>query len=142
MLDASALATTTGLVWKPDHSTASDTRCVYDPAAPAGATPSAAAPSAAGSIKPSGPDFVAVDVTRFTGDPAAELDVLAEVCEAGSRAPAPDGAGFVCRFLGGSVYAAVARNGRAITIAASAVPQGTTAARLVVAFTQQLGSLR
>lgn len=138
MLDTAALAGTTGLSWTADRTTASDTRCVYDPTT----APASAPPSAPASIKPAGPDFVAVDVTRFTGDPAAELDVLAEVCETGSRAPAPDGAGFVCRFLGGSVYAAVARNGRAITIAASAVPAGTSAARLVVAFSQQLGSLK
>jgi hypothetical protein len=47
----------------------------------------------------------------------------------------------VCRFQGGTVFAAVVRGGQLVTLAVSAVPPGTTAARLVVAFDQQLAAL-
>ncbi|MFC4946473.1 hypothetical protein [Pseudonocardia sp. GCM10023141] len=140
MLDTAALAVTTGVAWTADPSTASDTRCVYDPAA--APAPTVAASPAGGSGVLPGPDFVAVDVTRFTGDPAAELDTIAEVCETGSRAPGPGNDGFVCRLAGGSVYAGVVRDNRAVTVSASAVPAGTTAARLVVGIGQQLGILK
>ena len=50
-------------------------------------------------------------------------------------------AGFVCRFQGGAVYAAAVRDAQLVTLAASAVPPGTSAARLVVAFDQQLAAL-
>lgn len=130
LLDTDALATATGLSWAPDPSTASDTRCVYDPAGLA--------------RPPDGPVFVAVDVTADP-DPVAALDTVAALCEDGSRAPAggPEGraAGFVCRFQGDSVYGAVAHEGSLVTLAASAVPPGTTAARLVVAFDQQVAAL-
>ena len=130
------------MTWTPDRTTASDTRCVYDPARdPAAAT--------------GGADFVAVDVAPSgtddpagpsgTDDPAGELDTLAQVCDDGSRAAAGPGdagvAGFVCRFRSGSVFAAAARGGQVVTVAASAVPSGTTAAQLVVAFTEQLDLL-
>ncbi|MCY7343820.1 MAG: hypothetical protein LH603_18810 [Pseudonocardia sp.] len=133
LLDAAALAAATGMTWTPDRTTASDTRCVYDPARdPAAAT--------------GGADFVAVDVAPSgTDDPAGELDTLAQVCDDGSRAAAGPGdagvAGFVCRFRSGSVFAAAARGGQVVTVAASAVPSGTTAAQLVVAFTEQLDLL-
>lgn len=130
LLDTAAFAAATGLTWTPDASTASDTRCVYDPA---------------GSPRPpEGPAFVAVDVATDP-DPVAALDTVAALCEDGSRAPVggPDeaGTGFVCRFQGGSVFAAAAHDGRLVTLAASAVPPGTTAARLVVAFDQQVAAL-
>jgi hypothetical protein len=125
------LAAATGLTWEPDASTASDTRCVYDPSG----TPR----------PPDGPAFLAVDVASGP-NPAAELDTVAAVCEDGSRVPVggqgtPTVAGFVCRFQGGNVFAAVVHDGRLVTLAASAVPPGTTAAHLVVAFDQQVAAL-
>ncbi|MGI9003102.1 MAG: hypothetical protein ACR2GH_15835 [Pseudonocardia sp.] len=123
VLDTAALAATTGLTWTPDETTATDARCVYDPDG-----------------DPTGIDFVAVDIAPSRGADT-ELDTLAGLCEDGSRAPvAADGSGFVCRFQGGSVFAALVRGGQVVTVAASAVPPGTTAARLVVAFTQQLSA--
>jgi hypothetical protein len=130
MLDTVALAQATGLTWSPDARTASDTRCVYDPSG----TPR----------PPEGPAFLAVDVAPAP-DPAGALDTVAALCEDGSRAPAggSDGnaAGFVCRFQGGNVFAAMAHEGRLVTLAASAVPPGTTAAQLVVALDQQVAAL-
>ena len=127
LLDTGALATATGLTWTPDASTASDTRCVYDPS---GTT-----------RPPEGPAFVAVEVTPAADpNPATALDAVAALCEDGSRVPAGQ-AGFVCRFDGDSVFAAAVRNGQVVTLAASAVPAGTTAARLVVAFDQQIAAL-
>jgi hypothetical protein len=127
LLDPGALTTVTGLAWTPDQSTASDTRCVYDvgPPAPAGE-----------------PAFLAVEVSpATTDDPQAELDTVAAACADGSRAPlSAAGTGFVCRFRGGSVFAATARSGQLVTVSASAVPDGTTAARLVLALQQQLDS--
>lgn len=118
------MATATGIAWTPDASTASDTRCVYDAAGAANT------------------EFVTVEITQ-TGqpDPAKELDTVAALCDSGSRAPVGE-AGFVCRYQAGSVYAAAVHDDRLVTIAASAVPQGTTGARLVVALTQQLAALR
>jgi len=123
LLDTAALATATGLTWTPDSSTASDTRCVYDPSA--------------GRRPADGPAFLSVDVTQ---DPPTALDTVAELCEDGSRAPVST-AGFVCRYQGGSVFAALIRDGRLVTLSASAVPAGTTAAQLVVAFDQQVATL-
>jgi hypothetical protein len=125
LLDTGALATATGLTWAPDPSTASDTRCVYDPAV---------------EQRPAdGPTFLAVDVAPAP-DPVTTLDAVAELCEDGSRVSAGD-RGFVCRFQGDNVFAAVVRGGQVVTLATSAVPPGTTAARLVVAFDQQLAAL-
>jgi hypothetical protein len=122
LLDTPTLANATGLSWTPDASTASDTRCVYDPS---------------GAPRPAeGPAFVSVDVT----EPPTALDTVAELCEDGSRAPVGS-AGFVCRYQGGNVFAALVRNGRLVTLSASAVPTGTTAAQLVVAFDQQVAKL-
>ena len=122
LLDPGALATVTGLAWTPDQSTASDTRCVYDP------------------VPPAGPAFLAVEIVpATTDDPQTELDTAAAACADGSRAPlAAEGTGFVCRFRGGSVFAAQVRAGQLVTVSASAVPDGTTAARLVLALQQQL----
>jgi hypothetical protein len=127
LLDTGALAAATGLTWTPDASTASDTRCVYDPS---------------GSPRPpEGPAFVAVEVAPGADpNPATVLDAVAALCEDGSRVPAGQ-AGFVCRFDGDSVFAAAVRDGQVVTLAASAVPAGTTAARLVVAFDQQITAL-
>jgi hypothetical protein len=135
LLDTAALAATTGLTWTPDATTASDTRCVYDPTTTG--------------VPAEGPAFVSVDVAPVQGpdtgaalDPAAALDTVAEVCTDGSRAPVTAGqGGFVCRFQGGSVFAALVRGDRMVTLAASAVPPGTTAAQLVIAFDQQLTAL-
>ena len=94
----------------------------------------------AGNPRPAG--FLAVDITASDDDAATELDSIAELCESGSRADmkVADG-GFVCRFDGDGVYAALVRGGRVVTVASSAVPPGTTAARLAVAFTQQLTAI-
>jgi hypothetical protein len=130
VLDTGALAVATGLDWTPDASTASDTRCVYDPSG-----------SARETTPQEDPAFLTVDVEPAEEpDPAATLDTVAALCNDGSRAPA-GGDGFVCRFQGGTVFAAVVRGGQLVTLAVSAVPSGTTAARLVVAFDQQLTTL-
>ena len=64
LLDTAALSAATGLNWVPDASTASDTRCVYDPAG---------APR-----PPEGPAFVTVEVTPSADpDPAVVLDAVA-----------------------------------------------------------------
>lgn len=123
LLDGAALQATTGLAWTPDQSTATDTRCVYDP--------------------PGGPaGFLAVDVGSSDDDAATQLDTIAELCESGSRADvdAADG-GFVCRFDTDNVYAAIVRGGQVVTLSTSAVPPGTTSAKLAVAFTEQLRSI-
>jgi hypothetical protein len=78
-----------------------------------------------------------VDVTQ---DPPTALDTVAELCEDGSRAPV-GAAGFVCRYQGGNVFAALVHDGRLVTVASSAVPAGTTPAQLVVAFDQQVATL-
>ena len=88
---------------------------------------------------PDGPAFLAVDVTTDP-DPVTALDTVAALCEEGSRAPAGTN-GFVCRFQGGNVFAAVVHDGRLVTLATSAVPPGTTATQLVVAFDQQVAAL-
>lgn len=153
LLDTGRLADVTGLTWIPDQSTASDTRCVYDPngpapvVAPAPGTPADTVPSAAPAtmsapaVDPSG--FLAVEITPAAADDAqTELDTVAAACADGSRAPIQaDANGFVCRFRGGSVFAAAVRAGQLVTVTASAVPVGTTAARLVVALQQQLDTL-
>ena len=127
VLDTAQLATATGITWTPDQTTASDTRCVYDPGA-GGAQ---------------GNDFLAVDVTPApAADVATALDTVAEVCVSGSRTAAgKGGSGFVCRFEGGSVYGALVRGGQLLTVGASAVPEGTTDARLTLGVSQQLGTL-
>ena len=88
-------------------------------------------------------DFLAVEIASAGADDAqTELDGVAGVCADGSRAPIQaDGRGFVCRFRGGSVFAAAVRAGQLVTVSASAVPAGTTAARLVLALQQQLADL-
>jgi hypothetical protein len=80
---------------------------------------------------------VSVDVTR---EPPTALDTVAELCEDGSRAPVGT-AGFVCRYQDGNVFAALVHDGSLVTVAASAVPAGTTAAQLVVALDQQVTAL-
>jgi hypothetical protein len=105
---------------------------VYDPS---GATPAGSAGD--------GPAFVAVDVAPAgAAAPNDTLDSVAGLCEDNSRADVAAGGGFVCRFQGGSVFGATVRGDRLVTLAASAVPLGTTAARLVTAFGEQLGALR
>ncbi len=131
LLDPARLAADTGLTWTPDQTTASDTRCVYDPG-PAG-----------GQSAPGPADFLAVEVAPAVADDAqTELDDVAGACAEGSRAPVQDdGNGFVCRFRGGSVFAAAVRAGQLVTVSVSAVPAGTTTARLVLALQQQLNGL-
>jgi hypothetical protein len=136
-LDVARMAAATGLTWTPDQATATDGRCVYDPSGSTAPT----APAPPGEVvAPPGSDFVAVVIAPLAGtDGQAELEGLAALCEAGSRAPVdvPDG-GFVCRFAGGSVYSAAVRGADLVTVSASAVPAGTTAARMVVALGDEL----
>lgn len=119
LLDPDALRAATGLVWAPDDTTASDTRCLYDPATGTGA------------------EFVAVDVAPpgVTGPPTP-LDDIAAVCADGTRVPAGDG--FGCRLPAGGVFAATVRDGELVTLAAAAVPAGTTADALATALAEQL----
>ena len=148
LLDTGGLATGTGLSWRPDQVTASDTRCVYDPQPPVAATASRT-PDATATGRPgtsSAADagaFLTVEITPVTApDPVTELDAVAAACADGSRAELPRaGSGFVCRFRGGSVLAALVRTDQLVTVSASGVPAGTTAARLVLALQQQLTSL-
>jgi hypothetical protein len=138
LLDTGALAAATGLEWTPDESTASDTRCVYDPS---GTAPETTPETTRETTPQEDPAFLTVIVEPAEEpDPAAALDTVAALCDDGSRAPAGVD-GFVCRFQGGNVFAAVVRGGQLVTLAVSAVPPGTTAARLVVAFDQQLATL-
>lgn len=123
VLDLAAMATATGLTWTADETTASDTRCVYDP-------------------EPgSGTDFVAVEVLSSpptsSGPAPAALDTLALACAPDTRAPAGSD-GFVCRFPGGGVFAARDRAGVVVTVAAAEVPAAITADQLAAAFTEQL----
>ena len=122
LLDGAALGATTGITWTPDQSTATDTRCVYDPP---------------GSPGPAG--FLAVDVSTSTDDAATQLDTIAQLCVSGSRADvdAADG-GFTCRYDGSNLYAAMVRGDQLVTISSSAVPAGTTAAKLALGLTEQL----
>jgi hypothetical protein len=139
LLDTDALATGTGLSWTPDATTASDTRCVYDPGPSTAASATPAPTGAPGADR--GAEFVAVGLAKAGDQPAAaQLDVLAEPCTAGSRTPTRQG-GFVCRFPAGSVFAGRVRADQVITIAASAVPSGTTGDALATAFAQQLDAL-
>lgn len=133
LLDPAALAATSGVAWTPDRSIASDTRCVYDVAAPAtaGTTPTPA---------DGPPAFLAVETAPIrAGDPTTELDTIAQLCAEGSRAPvtAPEGA-FVCRLAGGGVFAATVREGELVTLAAASVPAATTADLLATALAEQL----
>lgn len=143
LLDTDALGAATGLVWAADATTASDTRCVYDPgpgAAPSGAPAAPTTPSR-GAGSAGGGEFVAVDVVGATdAAPAAQLDVLAQTCAKGSRTPTAR-TGFVCRFPAGSVFAARVRDDRVVTATASGVPTGTTVAALGPALGQQLDAL-
>lgn len=136
LLDLPRFATATGLTWTPDPSTAGDTRCVYDPGGPV----------PTGSATPTGsgmpPEFVTVEINDAElTDASDELDAAAALCEPGTSTPVGEG-GFVCRFTGGgptpAVFAAVAREGKLVTVTASGVPDGTTADRLAAAFTEQL----
>lgn len=134
LLDPAELAVTTGVSWTPDEVTASDVRCVYDPSIEPG-DPAARAAST---------DFLAVDLSpTSTGNPVRELDTLAELCDAGTRAAVTvvDG-GFVCRFRGGNVFAAAVRGGQRVTVATSAVPRGTSTERLLAGLAEQLEALR
>lgn len=120
LLALDALAAATGLSWNPDPTTASDTRCVYDPAGDGGA-------------------FLAVELAPVDGDPAAVLERVAEVCD--GTAERAGAAALVCGLDSGGVYGAAATDGRLVTLAASAVPDGTTAAGLTAALAEQLALL-
>lgn len=121
MLDEAALAALTGLEWTPDRTLASDTRCVYDPANAERTT------------------FLAVELSEVGPEgPAAELRLVGQVCQTNRRSvPARDG-GFVCRLRGGPVFGAAVAGDQMLTIAASAVPNGTTAQTLTDAVVAEL----
>jgi hypothetical protein len=131
LLDTDALRVATGLTWAPDDTTASDTRCVYDPGTGTGT------------------EFVVVDVDppAVTEPPTpldeptplddpTPVDDIAAVCAGDTRVPA--GSGFVCRLPAGGVFAATVRDGALVTLAAAAVPAATTADALGTAFAEQL----
>lgn len=138
LLDTDALAAGTGLTWTADATTASDTRCVYDPTARA---PSTKRPASTGTPAPAVPQFLAVDLEPAgTATPAEQLDVLAAACAAGSRRPAGPN-GFVCRFPEDGVFAARVRTADVVTVAGSAVPAGTSADALGAELARQLGAI-
>lgn len=116
LIDPAALAMATGVGWTSDSATASDTRCVYDPA---GSDPS---------------QFVVVEV-----EPDVELDVVMQVC-ADDDEPLLLADGFVCRIGAGGVFAAGRTDGRVVTIAAAVAPVGDPP-RLVDAFADELARL-
>lgn len=113
LLDTDALRVATGVAWTADATTATDTRCVYDP--------------------DTGTEFAVVDLAPAPATPLAEV---AAVCTDGTRAPAGDG--FACRLAGGGVFAATVRDGELTTLAAASVPAATTADRLAAALADQL----
>jgi hypothetical protein len=129
VLDTAALANATHLTWTPDQATANDTRCVYD-----------AGPNAA---TPAGPTFLTVSLfNRTQGDPAAERELLAQLCVQGSRVDVNDAdGGFVCRFNGDLVYGVLVRGDQVVQVAASAIPEATASATLATAITDQLTNL-
>ncbi|MBA3905875.1 MAG: hypothetical protein H0X35_04210 [Pseudonocardiales bacterium] len=129
VLDTAALASATDVSWTPDQSTASDTRCVYD-----------AKPESAG---PGGPQFLTVSLLpRTQADASAERELLAQLCQKGSRVDvdAADG-GFVCRFDGNLVYGALIRGDQVVQVSTSAIPAATAGATLAAAIDDQLAGL-
>jgi hypothetical protein len=129
VLDTAALGNATKVTWTPDQSTASDTRCVYD-----------AGPNASG---PAGPAFLTVSLfVRTQADAAAERELLAQLCNQGSRVDVnkADG-GFVCRFNGDLVYGALVRGDQVVQVASSAVPTTMESATLATAVGDQLANL-
>ena len=129
VLDTAALDNATKLTWTPDQSTANDTRCVYD-----------AGPNAS---RPAGPAFLTVSLfTRTQADPAAERELLAQLCVQGSRVDVnkADG-GFVCRFDGDLVYGALVRGDQVVQVARSAIPDADGRATLATAISDQLANL-
>ncbi len=129
VLNTTALTSATDVTWTPDQSTANDTRCVYD-AGPAPASPG-------------GPAFLTVSLfPRTQADPAAERELLAQLCRKGSRVDvdAADG-GFVCRFDGDLVYGVLVRGDQVVQVAASAIPASTASATLASAISDQLAHL-
>lgn len=148
MLDVEALGAATGVTWTLDPATASDTRCLYDAEPPETSSDStgddgsgadvtggetAESDTADGESTDGRTEFLAVDIAAAGPD----LEAVAELCEPGTSTPV--GAdGFVCRFQGGSVFAAQLRDEQLITVAASAVPEGTTGDELAAALADQL----
>lgn len=115
LIDPAALAAATGVGWTPDATTATDARCVYDPA---DADPA---------------QFVVVTV-----EPETDPDVVMQVC-AEDDAPLLLTDGFVCRLDGGGVFAAGRFLGRTVTFAAAS-PVGEPE-RLTQAFAEELARL-
>lgn len=122
LLDTAAFEAATGIAWTPDATTATDGRCVFDPAGPQ-----------------DDPAFVTATVAAPAPDAATALTTLAQLCDARSRAEVPGtGGGFVCRFQTGTVVGAAPRGAQLLTLTASAVPKGTTADRLTRGLAEQL----
>jgi hypothetical protein len=123
LLDVTGLLKDTGVMWTPDAATASDARCVYD-----------AGPG------PNGPVFLAVTLAPPSqADPAAEIESVAQLCDRGSRVALDvDRGGLLCRFGGGQVLGAVARDDTTVLVTTSDTPTATTGAKLVVAVESQL----
>jgi hypothetical protein len=128
LLDGPALAAATGVEWVPDLVAATDARCVYD----------------------AGDAFLAVDL-----GPGDDVEAPAALCDTDSRTDLPAG-GWACRF-GDGVYgaavldaavldaavpdAAVPADDRLVTVAAAAVPAGTTADRVRAGLSAELDRL-
>jgi hypothetical protein len=119
LLDVDALGAATGLTWTPDAATAGDVRCVYD-------------------TRQGDPlAFLAVELAPPVSP--AGLEDVAAACTDGSRTTVAAGrAAFVCRLPAGSVLGAVAADDHLITVAASAVPAGTSAEKLTAALSAEL----
>lgn len=129
VLDTETLTSATDVKWTPDQTTANDTRCIYD-----------AAPAPAGT---DGPQFLTVSLFPKTqADAAAERELLAELCQKGSRVDvdAADG-GFICRFDGDLVYGVLVRGNQVVQVASSAIPAATASATLAAAISDQLTAL-
>jgi hypothetical protein len=129
VLDTTTLASATDVKWTPDQTTASDTRCVYDAGSPPAGT--------------DGPQFLTVSLFPKTqADAAAERELLAQLCQKGSRVDvnAADG-GFVCRFDGDLVYGVLVRGNQVVQVASSAIPAATASATLAAAISDQLTAL-
>ncbi len=129
VLDTETLTSATDVKWTPDQTTASDTRCVYD-----------AAPAPAGTDSP---QFLTVSLLPKTqADAAAERELLAQLCQRGSRVDvdAADG-GFICRFDGDLVYGVLVRGDQVVQVASSAIPAATASATLAAAISDQLTAL-
>ena len=100
-------------------------------------------PQGPNAATPAGPAFLTVSLfNRTQADPAAERELLAQLCLEGSRVDVnkADG-GFVCRGGGDLVYGAIVRGDQVVQVAASAIPEAMASATLASAITDQLANL-